>query len=294
MHPLAALNEAELGSLTRVADRLLNTRYLLSRGNRPNRLQAGSGIEFLDHHEFSPGDDIRNIDWRVTARSRYPQIRRYCDEAAADWFIALDCSASMAIGDGEKWALAVQCAAAMAYLLVHLDNRVSILLFSNRVEQMVPLGRGYTHYASMLQTLRRVRPPAAGGGSDLRCCVSRIRHHSPVFVISDFLTDDSMKGGLDALSIRGDRLHALQILTSRDYQVPALTSARFKDVETGETITTDLGNDEQQRYRLAFKDYCGSLARHCRKQRIRFSRHMANEDWKSAVAVHLRQRNGQS
>jgi len=294
MHPLGALNEAELGSLTRVADRLLNTHYLLSRGHRPIRLQAGFGIEFLDHREFSPGDDIRNIDWRVTARSRHPQIRRYCDEAAADWFIALDCSASMAIGDGEKWALAVQCAAAMAYLLIHLDNRVGILLFSNRVEQMAPLGRGYTHYASILQTLRRIRPPASGGGSDLRSCVSRIKRHSPVFVISDFLAADSMKGGLEALSIRGDRLHALQILSNRDYQLPAETRARFRDVETGETITTDLGSTEQERYRVAFDDYCGSLAMHCRKQRIRFSRHMDNEGWKSTLAAHLRERNGQS
>ena len=118
MHPLELLNEAELGSLARVVDRLLNTRHLLAPGQRTNRLRPGFGVEFLDHREYSPGDDIRAVDWRSSARSRHPQIRRYSDEAASDWCILLDCSSSMAFGRNRKWSLAVQCAAAMAYRLV--------------------------------------------------------------------------------------------------------------------------------------------------------------------------------
>lgn len=288
MHPLEALNESELGSLTRVADRLLNTHHLLAPGHRPYQQRAGFGIEFLDHREFSPGDDMRNIDWRATARSRHPQIRRYCDEASADWFIVLDCSASMSVGGGEKWALAVQCAAAMAYLLIHLDNRAGILLFSNRIEQMVPLGRGYTHYARILQTLRRISPPKSGGGSDLRRCISHIKRHSPIFVISDFLAVDRMQDGLDALSLRGERLHALQILSQMDTMIPAEERVRFKDIETNKTITTDLSNMERERYRMAFNSFRDSLSDYCRKQHIRFSNHMANEGWKSTLADHLR------
>ena len=291
MHPLEALNESELGGLTRVADRLLNTRHLLAPGHRPYRRRAGSGIEFLDHREYSPGDDMRNIDWRATARSRHPQIRRYCDEAASDWYIALDCSASMAFGKGEKWALAVQCAAAMAYLLIHLDNRVGVLLFSNRIEQMVPLGRGYAHYAAVLHLLRRITPPTSGGGSDLRSCVSRIRRQSPVFVISDFLAADRMQDGLDALSLRGDRLHALQILSPLDTRVPALSKVRFRDVETRKTLTTDLGDRQREDYRMAFDSFCDALAGYCRKQRIRFSRHLAGAGWKSTLAAHLQSAN---
>jgi len=294
MHPLEALNESELGSLTRAADRLLSTHHLLAPGHRPYRLRAGFGIEFLDHREYSPGDDTRNVDWRASARSRQPQIRRYCDEAAADWFIAIDCSASMAIGRGEKWALTIQCAAALAYLLIHLGNRAGILLFSNRVEHLVPPGRGYTHYAGILRTLRRISPPDSGGGSDLRSCVSRIRRHSPVFVISDFLAPDYMREGLDALSIRGDRLHALQILSTREYLLPEAARAGFRDVETGRTITVELGNAERQGYRHALDDFCASLAEYCRKQRILFSRHTNDESWKSVLASHLLRGNRQS
>lgn len=290
MHPLDVLNETEMSSLIRIADRLLTTDHMLSPGHRPSKMRAGPGIEFLDYREFAVGDDIRNIDWRVTARSRHPQIRRYHNETTADWFIVLDCSASMAIGDGEKWALAVQCTAAMAYLLIHLDNRVGILLFSDRVEQMLPPGRGYAHYASILQMLHRMTPPPSGGGSDLRGCISHIKRHSPVFVVSDFLTIDYMQEGLDALSVRGDRLHALQILSARDYQLPAEPKIRFKDVESGDAITTDLGSTELKRYRMAFDAFCASLSNHCLKQQIRFSRHTSDEGWKSVLVAHLRTR----
>ncbi len=288
MHPLESLNEVELGCLTRVADRLLNTRHLLASGQRPNRLRAGFGIEFLDHREYSPGDNIRDVDWRTSSRSRQPQIRRYCDEAATDWFILLDCSSSMAFEQAEKWELGIQCAAAMAYLLIHQGNRVSILLFSNRIEQMLPLGRGSSHYARILQTLRQTTPQDQGSGSDLRCCVSHIKRNSPIFVISDFLTDDGMQDGLTALSMRGDRVHSLQIVSDIDYRLPPESSVRFKDVETGKTITADISAPQRLNYQRAVADFKNSLSSFCRAKHIHFSRHAYQESWKSVLIHHLK------
>jgi len=303
MHPLEALNEAQLGHLTRVAERLINSRHLLAPGNRPDRLRSGFGIEFLDHRDFTPGDDLRDIDWRTTARSRNPQIRRYCNEASADWFVILDCSASMVIGDAKKWSLAVQCAAAIAYLLLQLDNRVSILIFSDKIDQMVPLGRGYTHYASILQTLRQIKPASSGGASNshtsnsytsnLHSCVSRIKRNSPVFVISDFLTADNMRDALNALSLRSDRLHALQILSEQDTFIPSQTTARFKDVETGQTMAVKLTDTVRKHYHTALHSFQKNLSRLCRKQHIHFSTHMDNEHWKSVLVAHLQARSRQ-
>jgi len=287
MHPLESLNEAELGSLARVVDRLLNTRHLLAPGQRTNRLQPGFGFEFLDHREYSPGDDVRNVDWRSSARSRQPQVRRYCDEASSDWYILLDCSSSMAFGRNHKWALSVQCAAAMAYLLIHLGNRVSLLMFTDKIERRVPLGRGYSHYASILQSLRQTAPADSGGGSSLRGCISSIKRNSPVFVISDFLTADGMQRDLDAISRRGDRLHSMQILSSDDYRLPPGHSAIFEDVETGTIIAADTGNVQRENYRLAFDEHKNSLSRYCRNKRIHFSRHADDETWKSVLVTHL-------
>jgi len=287
MHPLELLNEAELGSLARVADRLLTNRHLLAPGQRSNRLRPGSGIEFMDHREYSPGDDIRALDWRASARSRQPQLRRYCDEAASDWFILLDCSSSMAFERSGKWNLAVQCAAAMAYLLIHLGNRVSLLLFSDKVERVVPLGRGQAHYAGILQSLRQAVAADSGAGSDLRCCVANIKRNSPVFVISDFLAADGMQDGLDALSMRADKLHSLQILADQDYRLPAQQTVRFRDVESGATLTLDTSAAQRRDYLQACENFNTGLAQYCRRKHIHFSRHGAAEPWKSVLLDHL-------
>ena len=284
MHPLEALNEGELRQLSRITDHLLSSRLLLAPGHRPNRLYAGFGAEFLDHREFAPGDDIRDIDWRASARSRHPQIRRYWDEAAADWTLCLDVSASMHLND--KWPLALQCTAALAYLLIHLDHRVAILLFSDRLQQRIPLGRGHRHYAQILHSLRQVTPLQSGGGSDLRACIRHIKRRSSVFVISDFLVEDGMQAGLEKLWLLGDRIHALQIYA---YDKPPARedTTTLLDVETGETLVINHPSREQLGYRQTLDSFCNTLAGYCRQRRIQFSRTTPEQNWKTALIEHF-------
>ncbi len=288
MHPLESMAESDLVSLVRVGGRLLGSRRLLGQGYRSNRLRAGSGSEFLDHREYIDGDDIRRIDWRTSARSRLPQIRRYCDEAAADWFVVLDNSASMAVAGSGKWALALQCAAAACYLLLHLGNRVSLLIFSDRLQRVVPPGWGYAHGALVFRTLRNLVPARSGGGSRLRSCAERITPLNPVFVISDFLTADGMKRDLDLLAGRGDRVHALQILSPGDFALPNRPQVRVRDPESGQAIDAGLDADGRDRLRRAQAEFRAELADHCRRKRIGFSRHGDDEHWKSVLVDHLR------
>ena len=287
MHSLKALDEVELKRLTRVAGRLFNTLQWLSPGHRPHPQRAGPGIEFLDFREFSAGDDSRNIDWRTSARSRHPQIRRYRDVAAADWFIVLDCSASMIAGGSKKWILASQCAAALAYVLIQLGNRAGILLFSDRVKNMLAPGRGHKHYANILHTIRETSVPESGGRSELRSCASLIKRKSPVIVISDFLVADYMRKGLDALSIRGARLFALQILSSSDTALPSATNVSLKCVESGQILSTQLNSTERENYRTAVQNFNDSLIQYCQKQGIHFSRHQDSELWNSVLLSHF-------
>jgi uncharacterized protein (DUF58 family) len=260
---------------------------MLAAGQRPDRLRAGSGIEFLDRRDYIPGDNLRDVDWRASARSRHPQVRRYCDEFSSDWSVLLDCSSSMALQPTAKWPLALQCAAAMSYLLLHLGHRVSILAFTDRVEHMLPPGRGYSHYAAILRGLRKITPAQTGSGSNLRSCVSRIRRDSPVFVISDFLAEDAMRDGLEKLSRRSGRLHSLQIVSDLDFREPQGSQLRLRDVETGKTITADIGAAEREEYRRSVRDFEDSLSAYCRAQRIPFSRHADDESWKAALTRHL-------
>ena len=289
MHPLASLDETELTGLARVADRLLSNRRLLNPGRRTNRRRAGFGIEFLDLREYVPGDDVRNIDWRASARSRHPQLRRYCDEASSDWFILLDCSASMAFAGGGKWSLALQCCAALAYLLMHLGNRVGIHVFSESIEHSLPLGRGQHHYGSILQFLRNIQPSRIGSGSAPGCCARSIRRNSPLFVISDFLRADAMRGDLDALALRAGRLHSIQILADADSRPPEQQGSRLQDIESGALLDVDSSPARRAEFLQAFDEWERELAQYCREKRIYFSRHRHIDAWKSVLIRHLNQ-----
>ena len=148
---LLAIGDTELSGLARAADHILAGRPIFRAGPIRVRFQAGHGMDFLDFQQYTPGDDVRAVDWRASARSRHYQIRRYREESSSEWFVCLDRSASMAAGDGSKWVLAVQLAAAFLYLLLRKTDRVGLLVF--------------------------VRPDEAGRNMHGRCPYSRNASH---------------------------------------------------------------------------------------------------------------------
>jgi len=286
-HPLRALDQAELMRLARVADRLLSGRPKIIPGNRPHKLRAGHGIEFLDHRTFMPGDNLRDIDWRITARSRHPQIRRFRNETSSDWFICLDRSASMSLGNGRKWALAMQLAAALAYLLIHLDNRVGLITFSDRIDGVKPLGRGHHAYASLLRLLESTHPRTHGGNTLLTSCASQLQRGSQIIVISDFLTADSLQPELKLLTRIGEDLHAIQVLDKHEAELPQTGTLSLRDIETDEKIsihhTAEGQTQATQKLEATIKD----LQQFCKKQQIAFTSCTTVDDWKSTLLEHL-------
>jgi uncharacterized protein (DUF58 family) len=287
MNPLQALDETSLSVLARIAGHLLNSRYSNASGHKPLQRRAGSGIEFLDHRAFAPGDEWRSIDWRVSARHLEPQVRRFNAEVSTDWMIVLDCSASMSLNHCDKWKLALQCTAALAYLLLQQDNRVGILLFGERVEHKIPLGRGYAHYAHLVQLLAQWQPTSVGGGSRLGQCLSAVKRRSSIMIISDFLTADAMQNDLHKLSIHCDRLHTLQIFSDHDSQLPAHEFLRLQDIETEKYCDATITEDKRKLYQRAFEEQAQALANFCRTQQIHHSRHNARNAWKQVVLSHF-------
>ena len=148
----APISEAELRRFAHLAAPLLQGTAAGGFGPRAARNRPGRGLEFLDTRHYAPGDDIRTIDWRQSARNQRLIIRRYRDETAADWFICIDCSASVGWG-GRKWPATVSLATALAYTLLYAGHRVAVLLFSDRINGICKLGRGAHHFAALLKTL---------------------------------------------------------------------------------------------------------------------------------------------
>lgn len=285
---LDKLDLDQLQGLSRVAGRLLAGRPLFATGHRPHHCRAGQGVEFFDFRDYQPGDDPRGIDWRASARSPRPQIRRHYDERASDWFICLDRSASMATQAGGKWHQAVRLAAAFAYLLLDLDHRVGLVLFSDQADSFAHPGRGRGGFARLLGLLENNPPDQTGGASRLEQCVPLIPHGAEVLVISDFLADDDMAAALRQLALNADQLYALAVWDSQDLRLPESDWLELVDAESGQTRPVKPGPEANARARQADQARRRRLADYCRGQRIAFGDYPVDLAWQQVLLRYLR------
>lgn len=225
--------EAELQSFARTVAQLLTERLPHAPGSRTVRRRAGIGIQHLDHRDYAPGDEVRHIDWRQTARRRRPIVRRFESEAVSDWIILLDASSSMAVHGAAKWQAAAHMGAAMSYALLELGHRVGLLAFGARVLAECPRGRGQHHYAAIARLLVALQPARTGERSELGVCAGHVRGAASVFIISDLLADDEMRRPLGALLQRCATLHVLQVSDAAETELRLAGDFDLVDVETG-------------------------------------------------------------
>jgi uncharacterized protein (DUF58 family) len=229
--------QSELQAFARTAARLLAERRVRAPGGRVIKRRPGVGMQHLDHRDYVPGDEVRHMDWRQTARRGRPIVRQFESETATDWTVLLDLSSSMVMNGASKWRAAAAASAAMSYALLELGHRVGLLAFGRGVRAECPRGRGRTHYASVARMLGALRPAPTGETSDLGACGRRLHGDSALVIFSDFLADDEMRGGLAALMERSTSLHALQLADPADATPPAVGELDLVDIETGARIT---------------------------------------------------------
>ena len=153
----------------------------------------GRGIEFEDVRPYQPGDDVRTMDWKVTARTGEPHIKRYIEEREQFFYLLVDVSASMRHGThGRKAKTVSEVCALLTMAAIKNQDRVGLLLFSDEVEQIVPAGKGRSHAMRIMDELINFQPK--NKGTDFVEALGRFGHiarkHSVVFVVSDFLTED--------------------------------------------------------------------------------------------------------
>jgi uncharacterized protein (DUF58 family) len=252
---------------------------------RPHRTHSGQGTEFLDFRSYRPGEDIRRLDWRVSARRGRPYVRTYHDELSADWQLCLDRSASMGTPDGSKWMLAVQLAAAFAYMLLHVGNRVGLVQFSSRVDNLCPLGRGRHQYVRISDQLRESEADSFGGGSVLSATTTVLKPGTHLVILSDFLQPDAMQADLEKLRSPGRKIHAVQILSPSETEVGEPETRTVRDVESGEQVTVGSGASraalsELHRWQLKLKTFSV-------RNGIRLSSCSATDRWQDVMLRHI-------
>ncbi|MBS0191583.1 MAG: DUF58 domain-containing protein [Phycisphaerales bacterium] len=205
----------------------------------------GRGIEFADVREYEPGDDIRAIDWNVTARAGKPFIKRFVEERELTVFLAVDLSASVAFGSVEgarlKNTIAVETAAVLALAAGSNNDRVGLCIFTDRVELLVPPSKGRGHSLRLLRELLNFTPRSRG--TDIGAALLHLGHVLPrrgtLFVLSDFLSvPGSFETALRMLS-RKQEVIALHITDPRDRTLPNVGLVPARDPETGTRVMLD-------------------------------------------------------
>ena len=200
----------------------------------------GRGLEFEDVRPYQHGDDVRAMDWKVTARTGEPHIKRYVEEREQVVYLLVDVSASMRHDNsGNKRETLTELCALITLSAIKNQDRVGLILFSDQIEQIIMPSKGRRHAMRIIDELINFKPTSKK--TDLLCMLERFRHlsrkYSIVFLISDFLTDPSTLE-LQALSSTHD-LNTIQILHPANEPKQGRALIRIEDAETGQQEVID-------------------------------------------------------
>jgi len=200
----------------------------------------GAGLDVADLRAYVPGDDVRHIDWNVTARLDEPHVRRYTEDRDITAWLLVDRSASMAFGPSGrgKDVVMAELATALASVLVRRGNRVGAILYDRTVERTIPPRTGRAHVLRMAHELMRP-PPGDGGATDLsgllQAAQGTLKRRSLVFLLSDFLSAPGWERRLGDLARRHE-LVAIQVVDPLEGELPDVGLIVVQDAETGEQV----------------------------------------------------------
>ncbi|MGB0416974.1 MAG: DUF58 domain-containing protein [Coraliomargarita sp.] len=201
----------------------------------------GRGVEFEDVRVYQPGDDVRTMDWKVTARTGEAHIKRYIEEREQFIYLLVDVSASMLHDqEGRKRQTMSEVCALLTMAAIKNQDRVGLILFTDRIEHVVPPGKGRSHAMRIMDDLMNFQPE--GRGTDFIEMLGRFGHmarkHSIAFVVSDFLTEDYALE-LQALAFRHD-INAIHISDEEVLTGGMAGLVRVEDAEVGTQRVVDV------------------------------------------------------
>jgi uncharacterized protein (DUF58 family) len=218
-------------------------------------LFRGAGVDLADLREYQHHDDVRHIDWNVTARLQQPYVRQFIeDRDLTAWFL-LDLSGSVDFGSSDVTKLAVSAGfvATLARVITRHGNRVGALLYGQQVDGVLPPGASRLHVLNLMQRMRAPRKTAAKGQGTaladlLKAAGGVIKRRSLVFVVSDFISEPGWQAALQRLSMRHEVV-AVRLFDPLEMALPDVGLVTVEDAETGEQLLIDASDPEfRERY----------------------------------------------
>ena len=257
----------KLEYLSLVSRRLFRGQLLAQKRSR----QLGGGVEFADHRDYVFGDDLRYLDWNLFARLGSRLVKRFEEEEDLHVYFFLDCSRSMEAGEKvRKFDYARQVVAALAYIALSDLDRISVVLFSDRVQSVFPLIRGKQHILSLLRFLEQSK--TADAETDLAAAVTgflhRKQHTGLAVVVSDLYDPQGFEVGLDALRYRGYEPNVVQLHDPAEASPSLLGDLQLVDIENGTTRDVTISENVLARYKKKFAEFLDSVRDYCTKNGV--------------------------
>jgi uncharacterized protein (DUF58 family) len=236
-------------------------------GGQYHSVFKGRGMEFEEVREYLPGDEVRSIDWNVTARLGHPFVKKFKEERELTVLLVVDVSASGQFGSVRqtKNELAAELAAVLAFSAIRNNDKVGVILFTDRVEKFIAPKKGRRHVLRVIREILAFEPRETG--TNLNLALEYLNHvqsrRAVCFLISDF-QDKNFLRQLRLGSKRHDII-ALSVLDPREEQLPAVGLIELRDAETGErTIVDTFDRRVREQFAAAARSRLDALRRLCR------------------------------
>jgi len=202
----------------------------------------GRGMAFSEVREYTPGDDVRSIDWNVTARFSSPFVKVFEEERELSVVIVVDASASGLFGTRSqfKQELITELCAVVAFSASQNNDKIGVIFFSDKIEKFIPPKKGKSHILRIIRELIEFKPENKTTNIEvaLKYLNNVIKKRSVVFLISDFLADNNYKDALKIANKKHDVV-ALRIIDKTEQELPKIGLLKLKDNETGKTLWVD-------------------------------------------------------
>lgn len=247
----------------------------------------GRGMMFSEVREYQYGDDIRDIDWNVTARHNHPYVKVYEEERELTVMLLVDVSASRNFGaEGpEKREMIAEIAATLAFSAIQNNDKIGAIFFSDRVEKFITPKKGRRHILFLIRELLDFQPQSKG--TDIAQAVKyfsdALKRRCTMFLISDFIDSSDYKTPLTVAASRHD-IMAIQVYDKRDGEMPNVGLMRVADLETGRTMWVDTGSARTRKeYNKWWYARQQQMSATLRSTRVDFTSVATDEDYVRAL-----------
>ena len=254
----------------------------------------GRGMIFSEVREYQPGDDIRDIDWNVTARQNKPYVKVYEEERELTVMLLVDVSGSRnfgACGEIKKERMA-EIAATLAFSSIQNNDKVGVIFFSDKIEKFIPPKKGKKHILLIIREIINFEPESNGTNIDvaLQFMTNAIKKRCSAFLISDFIDDHDYFKSMSIANRKHD-LASIQVYDRRDAEMPNVGLIRVKDLETGSDRWLDTSSSSPRKaYAKAWYDRQQRLASVTTRSGVDLASVTTDEDFVKALLGLFRRR----